>query len=265
MLMDNKIFKRKRREKPYTEVDNLVLRNSKITYKAKGFYAMLCSFPDDWVYNMSHLIKISKEGRDAVYSMMKELIDIGLVCRTDKVNKKGHRTGCEYMVLTDVKEEEINPAYLDKPHTENPYTEKPHTDNTYITNKDYTNKESKERDYSNYPQDVRFKRLLTSKGLNDYMSNLKQVLKEIDSTSYPEKFKDYKNAELWYNLVIKANHLKEPPVEWMNSKVSTVAKAVLEFIQNQQVMKVIQKIQNGHIQNIEVLPHNFISKFNRYE
>ena len=133
-----------------------------------------------------------------------------------------------------------------------------------------TNQLEKENQFSyfdNLPEDVRFKRLLTKNGLDDKMYYLEKVLslEEFDKVNFPMNFPMYKNAELWYDLVLKANHLKEPPLEWLSSKVSTVASKVLGFIQNPQIMAIIQRIQKGHVQDIEVLPHNFISKFNRYE
>ena len=248
----------------YFTVQEFMIKDLNLKGNKLMIYAIIYGFSQDnkssFEGSISYISEWIGASKETSHRLLKELIDDGLIIEE---KTSGYHKWNKYR--TNI--EQNKPSFENQTNrleTKQHRLETKHNNNTYTNT---NNNESKEKVFSNLPEDVRFNKLLTSQFLNDKLINLEKVLslEEFDKRNYPEKFKDYKNAELWYNLVIKANHLKEPPVEWMNSKVSTVAKAVLDFIQNQQVMKVIQKIQNGHIQNIEVLPHNFISKFNRYE
>lgn len=54
-----------------------------VSLKAAGLWARCLSRKDDWKFYMSELIESCKEGRDAVYSAMRELIQKNYVMRLD--------------------------------------------------------------------------------------------------------------------------------------------------------------------------------------
>ncbi|MDO4649804.1 MAG: helix-turn-helix domain-containing protein, partial [Eubacteriales bacterium] len=57
------------------------LRDPNLSLRAKGLLAMCLSLPDDWVYNISGLTLLCKEGRDAVMTVLKELEANGYLSR----------------------------------------------------------------------------------------------------------------------------------------------------------------------------------------
>lgn len=69
-----------RLEKPkdnFTIVCNELLRDKRLSLRAKGLYALMFSKPHDWVFYEGALVEESAEGRDAVRAAMRELADAG--------------------------------------------------------------------------------------------------------------------------------------------------------------------------------------------
>lgn len=73
----------------FTIVRNEMLRNDKLSLKAKGLLAMMRSFPPDWTYRQSHLVKLSTDGRDSMRAGLKELLDYGYITRHQSRNPDG--------------------------------------------------------------------------------------------------------------------------------------------------------------------------------
>ena len=61
------------KNKNYTIMSNYHLRDKKLSYKAKGLLSFMLSLPEDWDYSLNGLCVISKEGRDGIRSILKEL------------------------------------------------------------------------------------------------------------------------------------------------------------------------------------------------
>ena len=133
---------RSKREVNFTVIDNCVFERNKLSFAAMGMLGYLLSKPDNWSVSATELAKVTagtakKSGRDAVYSLLDELIAAGFVIRSKKSNGK-----MEYTVF-------------DKPVTDNPYygkdvlreipiTEKPVTDNPTLVNTETTTSTEKE-------------------------------------------------------------------------------------------------------------------------
>lgn len=124
----------------FTQVPNVVLKDRRLSLKAKGLYAYLFSKPDGWQFNPKIIIKEIKEGRDAFYAAMKELVDCGYICRHQPNAGKFGSSVYRFVDPTKVKACAEKP-YTGKPYTENPYTENPYAD-TNITNTELTNTEN---------------------------------------------------------------------------------------------------------------------------
>ena len=57
----------------YTVMSNYHLRDKNLSYKAKGLLSFMLSLPEDWDYSLAGLCSISKEGRDGIRFILKEL------------------------------------------------------------------------------------------------------------------------------------------------------------------------------------------------
>lgn len=59
--------------KDYTVISNYHLRDKNLSYKAKGLLSFMLSLPEDWDYSLAGLCSISKESRDGIRLILKEL------------------------------------------------------------------------------------------------------------------------------------------------------------------------------------------------
>lgn len=125
---------RTKRTSNFTSVNNDFIRDENLSWKAKGIIIYIMSLPTDWHLHLSELAKHAKDGRDATYNGVRELIDNGYCKRTEVRDSRGLFSGYEY-VVSDIKE--FAPQ-TENPETGNPHTEKPYTDNPQLLN---TNKE----------------------------------------------------------------------------------------------------------------------------
>lgn len=107
----------------FTQVPNVVLKDRRLSLKAKGLYAYLFSKPDGWNFNSKIILKEIKEGRDAFYGAMNELIDCGYIQRHQQ-NANGKFGSSVYKFVDPT----IKPC-AEKPYTGNPYPEKPYPEN----------------------------------------------------------------------------------------------------------------------------------------
>lgn len=73
----------------YTIVCNVVLDDQRLSWQAKGLAVYLLSKPNDWRIRIVHLEKVSRNGRDSVQTILKELIDHGYLVRKKYKNERG--------------------------------------------------------------------------------------------------------------------------------------------------------------------------------
>lgn len=72
----------RRSERPdthYTVIRNSVLRDSRLSYRARGVLCALLSRPDNWTVRAEQLAVDGREGRDAIRSALRELRDYGYI------------------------------------------------------------------------------------------------------------------------------------------------------------------------------------------
>jgi hypothetical protein len=101
-------------------LNDTVLTDPNLSFKAKGLWAYCMSKPDDWIFNVGHLMTVSKEKRDSVYSAINELVDAGYIKKIQR-KEKGKFINYDYEVY-EIKIILPLPGFpdTDKPDTENP-------------------------------------------------------------------------------------------------------------------------------------------------
>lgn len=114
------IFKIIKQER-YSQISNDLLNDASLSLRAKGLLCYLISKPVTWNVNVNHLYKACKEGKDAIYSTINELIEAGYILRIVAKNSQGRHTGVDYHVYEQPQRE--------NPEVENPLVEKPEHSN----------------------------------------------------------------------------------------------------------------------------------------
>ena len=113
------------KQKNFSIISNHHLNDAKLSFKSKGILTYLLSKPDDWVVRTRQLARTSRDGRDAIYSGIKELVNAGYIIKQQVRNAAGQMAGLEYIV----NENPVNKGL--PPGPDNPYSE-----NTELLNTD---------------------------------------------------------------------------------------------------------------------------------
>ena len=92
------ILRIQKRENPYAQIDNRVLNDSRLSWKARGILAYLLSKPDNWKIVIEDLISQSPDGRDAIRSGMRELTKAGYLELVTNRDESGKMQGKEYVL-----------------------------------------------------------------------------------------------------------------------------------------------------------------------
>jgi hypothetical protein len=129
------------RKERYTIVDNRILEDSRLSFKAKGVLCYLLSRPDNWTESDDHLATIGLEGESAIRSALKELETAGYLQRKRRQNDKGLFEWEHY--IYDESQTREQPS-VENPPVDNPPAENPRVDNRTVINTNITSTEKKE-------------------------------------------------------------------------------------------------------------------------
>lgn len=126
------------KERNYTVMSNVHLKDKGISLKAKGLLSVILSLPEDWNYTTRGLAAICKEGVDSIGAALRELESAGYLTRHRLRDRSGRISDTEYVVYESPHKETVEDSPdtvsqgADKPDTaspctENPYMVSPHT------------------------------------------------------------------------------------------------------------------------------------------
>ena len=120
----------------YTIMSNHHLRDQNLSHSARGLLSFLLSLPENWDYSFNGLVAISKEGKDAVRSMINELKEAKYIKISQYRDEKGWFKSkydvYEYPYDMTLKMTNYRtPAFPvpDKPMSDEPIPDKPMTEN----------------------------------------------------------------------------------------------------------------------------------------
>lgn len=100
-----KLIKRDRGN--YTNISNIVVRDSRLSWKARGIFLYLWSQANEWQFYVSEVATHATDGESALRSGLKELEHYGYLERNHRHNDSGSFDGMDW-VLTDKPEQDFD-------------------------------------------------------------------------------------------------------------------------------------------------------------
>lgn len=137
------IVRVEKRDHPYVQIDKRCLEDTRLSWKSKGILAYLLSRPDDWTVMFEQLKKVSTDGKSAIRSAFKELVEFGYCERQilQKIDDEGKSVlmGSEYVIYEVPQRRDPESLEIEKPRQpENRNLKESNTtNNELLTNNEY--------------------------------------------------------------------------------------------------------------------------------
>ena len=131
----------------YTVLPNGILRDTGLSLKTKGLFAIILSLPETWDYSVAGLATVAGCGRDAIRSALGEMEQAGYLKRTRSHGEGGKFAGVIYDIRDVAVPLSENPTMEEEaplsgnPTSAEPTLEKPSSENPTQLNKDISNKD----------------------------------------------------------------------------------------------------------------------------
>lgn len=109
------IVRSKRPSSHFTVLSNEIIRDRRLSWRARGILIYLLSMPDDWRTTTAHLTSVGQEGRDSIRGALSELEMIGYLIRQKHQDDRGR-----WSTATYVYDCPQNPQGFPPPEPENP-------------------------------------------------------------------------------------------------------------------------------------------------
>lgn len=129
------IYRAPRPDNHFTTIRNNVIRDERLSYKARGLLVVILSNADDWNTTSEDLARRAPDGRDAIQAGLRELEAAGYLVRVRRQDQRG-RWSNHAMVYDEPQtpaEKTEQGALFDTPEPENPAPEKPAPENPALT------------------------------------------------------------------------------------------------------------------------------------
>ena len=123
----------------FTVLDNRIIRDSRLSWKATGLLVWLLHLPPEWKLYLTAIRKFKKDGSESTRSGLQELMNIGYV-RVSEIREGGRYKGTEW-IITDNPESLANkgiPPRSGNPNTVTPEAAIPSTENPPLINTNST-------------------------------------------------------------------------------------------------------------------------------
>lgn len=175
------------KDKNYTVMSNIHLRDKNLSLKAKGLLSLMLSLPDDWSYSLAGLCAICKESETAVKSALNELKTNGYVFvnREEPSKENGGRICYSYDVYEKPISEKQDSEIQGVENLGVEFDPLLNTNKQNTNNKHYSSTELKECDFDNGII-AKIKSLTSETVLIDCLVSYLRKYKEVKGVSHPD-------------------------------------------------------------------------------
>lgn len=101
----------------FTVINNNVIQDERLSWKARGIFAYLWSKPDDWDFYETEVTKHAPDGRNSLRTGLKELEKLGYLKRT-RLRVDGHLSGSAWLLTDNPKLNVENQTPMSENHTQ---------------------------------------------------------------------------------------------------------------------------------------------------
>lgn len=134
--MDDTAIIRRRVRANFTTLNNELIRDRRISWKALGILVFILSLPDNWRLRLSHLSKEKAvgSGRDATRAGLQELQQAGYLYIQRERGECGKFIRTTWLVTDRPGDFDPDSPWSDFPDTVKPDTVNPHSENPMLIN-----------------------------------------------------------------------------------------------------------------------------------
>lgn len=140
----------------YTILSNAMLRDSRLSLKARGLLGYLCSHSEGWEISVESLARDNNCGEAQVKSALAELRDVGYL-RLDRHTDRGRVTHWEYVLLDPtvphVEKQLVAPPHVGNRHAKEDYLSEDHLEEHMSADADACAPARPAKKWANYTPD----------------------------------------------------------------------------------------------------------------
>ncbi|MCU5350022.1 DnaD domain protein [Bacillus cereus] len=203
------------KDKNYTTINNTGLKDTRLSWKAKGILAYILTLPDDWIFYMEEVTKHSKDGIASLKAGMKELKECGYVKRFPIKGEDGKISKWETIIyeVPQVEKPLVENQLVEKPPVENlPVENQPllSTNNLLSTNKQNTNIQSSSSIFSFYENNFGILNSFIAESISQWVNDTSEELVQAAME------RALKHQKKW-------NYAEGILKQWVNKNIRTLA------------------------------------------
>ena len=183
----------------YTTIDNRVLNNENLSWKAKGILCYLLSLPEDWDVHWTEIATHATDGKTSLRSGVDELKEAGFIRHEKRKDEEGKFKHNYY-----VYEYPSNNPDTDYPDTENPHVDNPDVENPQLLSTNEVNTDELKTDKKT--SKVPYKKI--KKLYNDICTSLPSIRKmsEQRKKHVGARWKEEEDIEVFEEVFEKAEN-----------------------------------------------------------
>jgi hypothetical protein len=178
----------------YTNINNQLVRDDRLSWKARGIFSYLWSQSDNWNFYVSEIAKHSPDGKTSLQTGLKELEELGYLKRKPRQDNQNKLAGFDW-ILSDFPPDRKPVQRETRPTGNQPLSinnNKNYQQQEISTKKDISKSKNHQKGLGHYGNVYLSKEKL-GKLKSEFPNNWEQWIERVDSycQSTGKKYKDY--------------------------------------------------------------------------